>query len=62
METEPEHGNKQEKTVLQNETMEMTLSNAADIITVETKAKKAGRSGNLKGKKNKEQDCGSSYV
>ncbi|KAL7384671.1 hypothetical protein ABVT39_006480 [Epinephelus coioides] len=57
---EPEHRNKHEKTVLLNTTMEMTLSNAAEIVTVETKAKKTGRSGKLKGKKNKEQACGSS--
>ncbi|XP_035531912.1 microtubule-associated protein futsch isoform X2 [Morone saxatilis] len=60
METEPEHGNKQEKTVLLNTTMEMTVSNAAEIVVVETKAKKAGRTGKPKGKKNKEQACGSS--
>ncbi|XP_051260412.1 microtubule-associated protein futsch isoform X2 [Dicentrarchus labrax] len=60
METEPEHGNKQEKTVLLNTTMEMTLSNAAEIVVVETKAKKAGRTGKPKDKKNKEQACGSS--
>ncbi|XP_049450890.1 shugoshin 2 isoform X3 [Epinephelus fuscoguttatus] len=57
---EPEHRNKHEKTVLLNTTMEMTLSNAAEIVTVETKAKKTGRSGKPKGKKNKEQACGSS--
>ncbi|KAM6955143.1 uncharacterized protein sgo2 [Lycodopsis pacificus] len=57
-ETEPEHGKKQEKTVLLNTTMEMTLSNAAEIVTVETKAKNTGRK--LKRKKNKEQGCGSS--
>ncbi|XP_044073383.1 shugoshin 2 isoform X2 [Siniperca chuatsi] len=62
IETEPEHGNKQEKTVLLNATMEMTLSNATDIVIVETKAKKTGRSGKPKGKKNKEQDCGSSVA
>ncbi|KAK9537293.1 hypothetical protein VZT92_004924 [Zoarces viviparus] len=59
-ETEPEHGKKQEKTVLLNTTMEMTLSNAAEIVTVETKAKNTGRTGKLKGKKTKEQGCGSS--
>ncbi|XP_031729256.1 uncharacterized protein sgo2 isoform X2 [Anarrhichthys ocellatus] len=56
-ETEPEPGKKQEKTVLLNTTMEMTLSNAAEIVTVETKAKNTGK---LKRKKNKEHGCGSS--
>ncbi|XP_075968361.1 uncharacterized protein sgo2 [Anarhichas minor] len=59
-ETEPEPGKKQEKTVLLNTTMEMTLSNAAEIVTVETKAKNTGRTAKLKSKKNKEQGCGSS--
>lgn len=62
METEPEHGNKQKKTVLLNTTMEMTLSNATDIVVVETKAKKTGRSGKPKGKKKKEHACGSSVA
>ncbi len=62
METEPERGNKQEKTVLLNTTMEMTLSNATDIVVVETKAKKTGRSGKLKGKKKKEQALGSNVA
>ncbi|XP_076011266.1 uncharacterized protein sgo2 [Genypterus blacodes] len=43
----PEHGNTQEKTVLLNTTMEMTLSNTAEIVTVETKAKKTSPSGKL---------------
>ncbi|XP_068590248.1 uncharacterized protein sgo2 isoform X2 [Cebidichthys violaceus] len=61
-ETEPEGGRKQEKTVLLNTTMEMetTLSDAAEIVTVETKAKNTGHTGKLKSKKNKEQGCGSS--
>lgn len=54
-ETEPECGNKREKTLLLNTTMEMTLPNATEIITVETKAKKTGHSAKRKGKKNKEQ-------
>lgn len=58
MESDPEHGNKQEKTVLLNATMEMTLTNATEIVTVESKAKKTGRSGKPKCKK-KEQACGS---
>lgn len=48
MDTQPELGNKQEKTVLLNTTMEMTLSSATEIVTVETKAKKTGRSGKPK--------------
>lgn len=58
--TEPELGNKQEKTVLLNTTMEMTLSNATEIVTVETKTKKKGRSGKLKSTKNKEEASRSS--
>lgn len=56
-ETDPEHCNKQEKTVLLNATMEMTLSNATEIVTVESKAKKKGRSSKPKCKKNKAQAC-----
>ncbi|XP_061579164.1 shugoshin 2 [Cololabis saira] len=37
--TEP-HVNRQEKTLLLDTTMEMTLSNSGEIVTVETKAKK----------------------
>ncbi|XP_031155683.1 uncharacterized protein si:dkey-57a22.11 isoform X2 [Sander lucioperca] len=62
MEMEPEHGDKQEKTVLLNTTMDMTQSNAPEIVTVETKANKTGRSGKPKSKKNKEQACGSSMA
>nr|XP_020475681.1 uncharacterized protein LOC109971643 isoform X2 [Monopterus albus] len=63
LETEPELGDKQEKTVLLNTTMEMTISNATEIVVVETKAKKAGHYGKPKGKKkNKEKDCGSSVA
>ncbi|XP_076602264.1 uncharacterized protein sgo2 [Chaetodon auriga] len=54
-ETEPEHGNKQEKTVLLNTTMEMTLSHVSEIVTVEAKAKKTGSSGKLKSKKTKKE-------
>lgn len=60
VEPESERGNKQEKTVLLNATMEMTLSNAADIVTVETQVKKTGHSGKLKNKKNKEEASQSS--
>ncbi|XP_017276602.1 shugoshin 2 [Kryptolebias marmoratus] len=43
-----------EKTVLLNSTMEMTVSEAAEIVTVETKAKKK------KGKQIQKKGCGSS--
>lgn len=63
METGPDHGNRQEKTVLLNTTMEMTtVSNATEIVAVETKAKKTGRSGKPKSKKKKEQANGSSVA
>uniref|UniRef100_UPI0037E73464 shugoshin 2 n=1 Tax=Semicossyphus pulcher TaxID=241346 RepID=UPI0037E73464 len=58
MEPELETGNKQEKTVLLSTTMDMTLSNSVEIVTVETKAKKTGRSGKPKSKKKKEQASG----
>ncbi|XP_073330001.1 uncharacterized protein sgo2 isoform X2 [Pagrus major] len=60
LETEPECGNKREKTILLNTTMEMTLPNATEIVTVETKAKKTGHSAMRKVQKNKEQARGSS--
>ncbi|XP_071339597.1 serine-rich adhesin for platelets isoform X2 [Trachinotus anak] len=44
-ETEPEHSKRHENTVLLNTTMEMTQSCASEIVTVETKAKKTGRTG-----------------
>ncbi|XP_040913348.1 uncharacterized protein si:dkey-57a22.11 [Toxotes jaculatrix] len=62
METDPEHSNTQEKTVILNTTMEMTQSNATEIVTVETEAKKVGRSRKMKGKKNKEEVCASSVA
>ncbi|CAK6967671.1 uncharacterized protein sgo2 [Scomber scombrus] len=63
METGLDHDNKQEKTVLQNTTMEMTnLNNTNEIVTVETKAKKTGRSGKPKSKKKKEQESKSSVA
>ncbi|XP_071368275.1 shugoshin 2A [Centroberyx affinis] len=49
--TEPEHDNGQ-KTMLLNTMMEMTLSNATEIVTVETKGKENGSSSKLKRKKN----------
>ncbi|XP_022074400.2 protein mel-28 [Acanthochromis polyacanthus] len=57
VEPEPLPGNKPEKTLLLNTTMEMTLSNASEIVTVETKAKKTRCSNKTKGKKNEEQTC-----
>ncbi|XP_029315567.1 shugoshin 2-like [Cottoperca gobio] len=51
METEPQHANKQEKSVLLNATMEMTLSNSSEIVVVETKAKRKGRSGKPKSRR-----------
>ncbi|KAM7380195.1 hypothetical protein PAMP_003508 [Pampus punctatissimus] len=62
-ETGPDPGNRQENTVLLNTTMEMTtLSNAMEIVTVETKAKKTGRTCKPKSKKKKEQANGSSVA
>ncbi|KAK2840277.1 hypothetical protein Q5P01_014017 [Channa striata] len=58
--SDPDNQNKQEKTVLLNTTMEMTLSNAGEIFTVEPRAKKAGRSGKLKDTNSKEELSGSS--
>ncbi|XP_029935891.1 uncharacterized protein sgo2 [Myripristis murdjan] len=49
--TELEHDNGQ-KTVLLNATMDMTIGDAAEIITVETKGKKISNSCKLKKKKN----------
>lgn len=60
VEREPEQGNVQEKTMLLNTAMEMTLSNAAEIVTVETEVKKTARSGKPKRKKNKEEASQSS--
>ncbi|KAJ4922508.1 hypothetical protein JOQ06_021565 [Pogonophryne albipinna] len=50
-----EQDSKQEKTVLLNTSMEMTVSDSAEIVVVETKAKRKARSGKPKAKKNKEQ-------
>eukprot|EP00064_Thunnus_orientalis_P002885 superscaffoldBa00000223_g2893 len=62
-ETGPDHVNRQENTVLMNTTMEMTtVSNAIEIVTVETKAKKTGHSGKPKSKKKKEQENGSTVA
>ncbi|KAK5860687.1 hypothetical protein PBY51_022148 [Eleginops maclovinus] len=55
METKP-----QEKTVLLNTTMEMTVSDSTEIVMVETKAKKKASSAKPKAKKDKEQAFGSS--
>ncbi|KAM6978350.1 uncharacterized protein sgo2 [Tautogolabrus adspersus] len=59
---EPETGKKQENTILLNATMDMTLSNTVEIVTVETKAKKTGRAGKPKTKKKKEQASGSNVA
>ncbi|XP_058475341.1 uncharacterized protein sgo2 isoform X2 [Solea solea] len=57
--TEPERGHKQDKTLILDATMEMTLSNAAEIVAVDTKAKKrTGVSSKVKCKKNKADSCG----
>ncbi|XP_056287914.1 uncharacterized protein sgo2 isoform X2 [Pseudoliparis swirei] len=62
-ETEPEHGDRQERTVLLNTSMEMTLSSAAEIVTVETKARKTVCAGRPKSKKQKkEEQAGGSRV
>ncbi|XP_030614499.1 shugoshin 2 isoform X2 [Archocentrus centrarchus] len=58
VESEMQLDSKQEKTVLLNTTMEMTLSDAGEIVTVETKVKKKVRSGKPKGRKDKEQASG----
>lgn len=60
MEAVPELSNIQEKTVLLNATMEMTLTNPTEIVTVESKAKKPVHSGKPKAKKNKGPVCQSS--
>lgn len=63
METGLDHDDKQENTVLQNITMEMTtLNNTNEIVTVETKAKKTGRSGKPKSKKKKKEQESESSV
>lgn len=54
----PKHDSKPENTVLLNATMEMTLSNATEIVTVESKVRKRGRSSRAKDK-NKQQTSGS---
>lgn len=59
-EAQPEHEKKEEKTLLLNTTMEMTLSHAPEIVNVETTAKHTGRTGKLRRKTNKKHACGSS--
>nr|XP_043871042.1 uncharacterized protein sgo2 isoform X2 [Solea senegalensis] len=58
--TEPERGgHKQDKTLILDATMEMTLSDAAEIVAVDTKAKKrTGVSSKVKCKKNKKDSRG----
>ncbi|XP_034059596.1 uncharacterized protein si:dkey-57a22.11 isoform X3 [Gymnodraco acuticeps] len=50
-----EQDSKQEKTVLLNTSMEITVSDSAEIVVVETKAKRKARSVKPKAKKDKEQ-------
>lgn len=52
------HFSKPDNTVLLNQTMEMTLSDATEIVTVESKVRKMGHPSSTKAKKNK-QICGS---
>lgn len=54
----PKHGSKPENTVLLNATMEMTLSHATEIVTVESKVRKKRRPSRAKDK-NKQQTSGS---
>lgn len=56
--TPPKHGSKPENTVLLNATMEMTVSDATEIVTVESKVRKKGRPSRAKDK-NKQQSSGS---
>ncbi|XP_068184677.1 shugoshin 2 [Antennarius striatus] len=56
-ETEQECSHKQEKTVLLNTTMEMTQTNASEIVTVETRVKNTGEP---KRKKKKKKESGGS--
>ncbi|GLD56603.1 uncharacterized protein AKAME5_000892500 [Lates japonicus] len=59
---ETEHSNQPERTMLLNTTMEMTQSNATEIVTVETVAKKTGCSSKPKRKRDNEEACGSSVA
>lgn len=47
----PKHASRPENTLLLNATMEMTLSNATEIVTVESKVRKKGRPSRAKDKK-----------
>lgn len=54
------HFSKPDNTVLLNQTMEMTLSDATEIVTVESKVRKMGHPSRAKAKKKKnKQTCGS---
>lgn len=53
--TDSKHSGNQEKTVLLNATMEMTLAKDTEILTVESKAKEISHSGKLKRRKSKKQ-------
>lgn len=54
----PKHDSKPENTLLLNATMEMTLADATEIVTVESKVRKKGRPSRAKDK-NKQQPSGS---
>lgn len=56
---DPKHTSKPENTVLLNATMEMTLSDPTEIVTVESKVRKKGRPSRAKPKRNKQQTSGS---
>lgn len=53
--TDSKHSGNQERTVLLNATMEMTLAKDTEIVTVESKAKEMSHSGKLKCRKGKKQ-------
>lgn len=53
------HFSKPDNTVLLNQTMEMTLSDATEIVTVEGKVRKMGHPSRAKAKKKNKQTCDS---
>lgn len=59
LEGDPKHTSKPENTVLLNATMEMTLSDRTEIVTVESKVRKKGRPSRAKPKRSKQQTSGS---
>lgn len=56
-ESDPEDVNRPEKTVLLDATMEMTLSDAIEIVTVESKVKKPGHFSRPEGKNKQQAYC-----